>query len=283
MVDSTLPSWLTELRRREIVERVRNDSRSVGDLLLGLPWETVRNDVLVVGRANFDEPWREQCAPWRELTPAERVLLYAYSNQLGHIHELVAALRMLLAGYTLTDPVVIDLGCGPFTGGLALAATGLVRNVTYVGVDTSSAMLVLGERIAAAAEVSDQMCSMTRHWTGNLATEPWSRAPGWQPVLVIASFLLASATLDSATLVRDLSLFLDRIGHGSVLVLCTNSKNDRAGRNFPAFRMALEQVGFQLVKDDVGQVPISGKAQPRELRYALFLRQERRTLTLDGE
>lgn len=276
MVKTELPQWLQGLRQTEIVQRLKQDPRTTGGDLLGVPWDTIRNEVVAVGRANFDEPWRH-------LSPADRALLYAYANQDGHVRELHVALQMLLEDYSLGAPVVIDVGCGPFTAGLALCAVlDPQLEVTYFGVDTSTVMLQLGEELAKKAEDVGNVCRSTRVWTQSLNSVPWERAPSWPPVLVIVSYLLASDTIDPVQLVAELSALLDRIGRGPVLLLCTNSPAEIANRKFPTFRAELENKGFDVVVEEIGEVAIKRGWQDktRALRYALFHRQEQRTLQL---
>lgn len=280
VVSSTLPGWLTELRRREIVDRVMNDSRTSGDNLLGISTDVIFKDVIAAGRANFSESWQH-------LTPDDRVLLYAYLNQLGHVEELVAAFHMLFEGYSLEAPVVVDLGCGPFTAGLALyAVLEPGRELAYVGIDTSIAMRDLGDRLAVAAEATGQTCVSTRYWSHSLSelASIWPNAPGWRPILVVVSYLLASDTVDPTALVAELAEVLTRIGCGEVLLLCTNSTDPRAGRKFPAFREALERYGFEMKVDDIGNLQIArgSTVKKRSLSYALFYRQALGTLNLEG-
>ena len=85
-----LPQWLEDLRRSGIVERVRSDPRSTGNTLFGADFEVARREVGGGGQADFDQPWND-------LSADDRVLLYAYFNQLGHLEELVEAFRMLRA------------------------------------------------------------------------------------------------------------------------------------------------------------------------------------------
>ena len=73
-----LPQWLMQLRRSEIVERVRDDPRSTGNTLLGVDFEVARRKVVGGGQADFDQPWND-------LSADDRVLLYAHINQLGHL------------------------------------------------------------------------------------------------------------------------------------------------------------------------------------------------------
>ena len=141
-----LPDWLTSLRRSEITGRVNNDPRSIAGTTLGVDRKTAVREVVGGGQADFDEPWGE-------LSADERVLLYAYYNQLGHLEELTEAFRRIFAsGPPDAEPIVVDLGCGPFTGGLALAGVlGRDTGFDYIGVDRSQAMRRFGEHLASSA------------------------------------------------------------------------------------------------------------------------------------
>ena len=85
-----LPQWLKGLRRSGIVERVLSDPRLTGDTPLGVDREVAVREVIGGGQADFDQPWDD-------LSADDRVLLYAYINQPGHLEELVEAFRMLRA------------------------------------------------------------------------------------------------------------------------------------------------------------------------------------------
>ena len=76
-----LPPWLKRLRRSEIIERVSNDRRTVGETVLGVDRDVAQQMGAGWGQAEFDEPWGN-------LSPDDRVLLYAYFFQLGHLEEL---------------------------------------------------------------------------------------------------------------------------------------------------------------------------------------------------
>ena len=268
-----LPQGLEDLRHAEVVRRVGDDSRSVGDSLLGVSFEVARIEVVERGQANFDKPWGD-------LTPDDRVLLYAYCNQKGHLEELAAAFRMLFANRPVDQPIVLDLGCGPCTGGLAIAsALGDQPRFDYIGVDRSSAMRKLGKRLAGAAT---QMREVPCQWAGDISSVSWQQRLGWRPVIVIVSYLLASPTLDAAVLVGELELLLSKFGRGAVTVLYTNSPETQANRSFRMFSEALHHAGFRLYADDIGRIEIErlSGVRMRKLRYALFHRPSRRTLAL---
>src|SRR5262249_39534906 len=132
-----LPPWLDDLRRREVVSVVQRDARTGFERLLGVATTDVFQ---VLGGGQVDFGSRRD-----GLSPDDLALLYAYFLQLGHVEELVEAFGQHLSGCNIDQPVVIDLGCGPFTGGLAVASALVPPNgFTYIGMDRASAMCRLG-------------------------------------------------------------------------------------------------------------------------------------------
>ena len=268
-----LPQWLQDLRRVEVVDRVRNDLRSGPGSFLGLSGNAAMA-AIEGGQAPFDEPWRD-------LAPEDRALLYAFFNQKGHLEELTEAFRMMFANQAPDDPIVIDLGCGPCTGGLALAGVLDPPAFDYIGVDSSETMRDLGERLAVSVP---RLNRMRRRWARDPAAVDWDRAPSWRPVLVIVSYLLASPTLDPVQLVADFDKLLSRLGNGSVTVLYTNSPRPAANRNFPRFQEAMQNVGFDMPADGTGEIVIERWEgdRRRDLRYAVFHRPVQNRLRLGG-
>lgn len=269
-----LPNWLAQLRRVEIVERVRNDPRSIGDMLFGMDtnqaFAAIRG-----GQADFD-------APLRGLSPDDRALLYAYLNQKGHLEELVTAFDQMFAKSTKRpqSPIVVDLGCGPFTGGLALAATfGHDPCFDYIGIDCADSMRRLGERLAHSSLVPGRV---TTYWAACINALQWKEPPGWREVIVIISYLFASPTLDAEVVFMELDRLLRQLGYGAVTLLYTNSTREELNRQYPGFRQRLERAGFRVWADDQGEIAIERRSgsQERKLRYALFHRPQRETLTL---
>ena len=269
-----LPQWLQELRTTEVVCRVRDDLRSVHGSFLGLSRQGAL-DAIEWGQAPFDEPLGG-------LTAKDRVLLYAYFNQKGHLEELTEAFRMIFSNTAPENPIVIDLGCGPATGGLAMAGVLPSPVFDYIGVDSSKAMRSFGEHLASRApQLSDVRC----HWASDLAAVEWDRAPGWRSVLIIVSYLLASPTLNPIRLVADLNELLAKLGKGRVTMLYTNSPTPKANLNLPAFRKALLEAGFDMPADGTGEIVVERWEgdRSRPLRYAVFHRPAGRRLRLGGE
>jgi hypothetical protein len=271
-IEVALPPWLQDLRNREVVSIVRRDPRTGFGRLLGVAEADVFQEVLRGGQADFASP----CAG---LLPDDLALLYAYYLQLGHVEELVEAFGQHLSGCNINQPVVIDLGCGPFTGGLAVAAALQPPNgFSYIGMDRASAMCRLGETLALAT-VQRRRLDITRIWTSDLNEVQWPGPPRWRPVIVIVSYLLASPTIDPVALATDLARLLERIGRGPLTLLYTNSVYVDKNVHFPAFRGALESIGLKLIKDEIGEVETNRRK--RTLRYALFYRAAQDTLELE--
>ena len=270
-----LPAILEELRKRVVTEPLRRDPRSTPGRPLGLDGSAAA-EVIEWGQANFDEAFDA-------LSAEDRVLLYAYWNQKRHLEELSEAFRQLFStGRPKDSLIVIDLGCGPFTGGLALAGQlGPDEQFDYIGIDRSEAMRNLGERFAVAMEGIDNAPQTTRHWSARISEADWRQPPGWRPVVVIVSFLLASPSLDVGVQVRELDSLLASLGRGDATVVYTNSPRPDPNRRFPAFRDALTRAGFRLLADATGDIETDRRTL--ELRYALFHRGRQRTLRLgDG-
>jgi hypothetical protein len=271
-----MAGWIHRLRSTEIVDAVYNDPRSTRRAPFGIQENRIFSEVLEGGQADFD-------APWNGLSADDRAILYALFNQKGHLEELSAAFTLLFARSAILSPVVVDLGCGPFTGGLALAGVlGNQAQFTYIGQDRAFAMHRLGERLALAAIREGGMQDIERHWVSTLDLVCWARPTQWRPVVVIVSYLFMSATVDPCALVAELERLLLRVGRGAVTVLYTNSPKRLPNRHFSVFQRALEGIGFALITDDLGEIEIERWDGPkaRQLRYALLQRQAQATLKL---
>ena len=171
---------------------------------------------------------------------------------------------------------------GPFTGGLALAGQlGPDDRFDYIGVDRSQAMRRLGEQFASATERFEGAPQIERCWIATISEVDWQPPPGWRPVVVIVSFLLASPSVEVEVLIHQLDQLLAKLSRGHTAVVYTNSAKPDPNRNFPAFRDALERAGFRLLANDTGDVETERRRL--EFRYALFHRRQQRTLQLGDD
>jgi SAM-dependent methyltransferase len=267
------PDWVTQLLRTEITDRILNDPRTVPGTWLGWPKKDVFWQVIEGGQAIFEQPIGHLCG-------ADRALLYAMYNQPRHLDELFSAFTQLLATSTrFNRPTVIDIGCGPFTAGLALAAAiGAKRSFRYFGVDRAVPMLELGRRLFIAGRECGGINPMSRSWFGsNLADADFGQITGDLTIVAI-SYLFASATLDVDALSADLNSALDRTGLGPVAILYTNSAKPDLNAKFPDFQALLEAKRFTLILDKTED--FEDTKNPKPMRYALFFRKAITTLAL---
>ncbi|PIP89018.1 MAG: hypothetical protein COW01_15640 [Bdellovibrionales bacterium CG12_big_fil_rev_8_21_14_0_65_38_15] len=273
-----LTSVLLKLRRELIINPLQEDSRSSKDKILGIESSVIFEEVIGGGQADFNKPWKS-------ISAYEKVLLYAYYNQKGHIEEMLEAFSMLFKGSQINNPIVLDLGCGPYTAGLALSEVlGNTTQFSYIGFDRSVEMHNLGESLAkrlSDLQGTNSNCQ-SRQWVSNLSDVSWSDAPGWRPVIVVVSYLLASPSLEPESLIQDIDRLLKIFGMGNTVILYTNAINHYANRNFPTFKNALEKNGFEMIANENGFIKIdrSGKKRNRDVRYALFKKNSVDTLLL---
>jgi hypothetical protein len=198
------------------------------------------------------------------------------------LEELIEAFSQLFRNGPPQDPlIVVDAGCGPFTGGLALSAV-INTPFSYIGVDRSVAMRDLGERLASSAQDLGVLNCSDRQWVADFNGILWQRPPDWRPILVVASYLLASPTLDVAAFVRNIEGVCNLFGRGPVTVLYTNSPSPWANRSLALFRTLLRDIGFRIIADDRGEITIDRfrGVQTRPLRYALFQRDAQTVLNV---
>src|SRR5207248_8446060 len=114
-----------------------------------------RTGVLEWGLTDFRTPADLSGRP--PLDPAEKVLLDCYVNMRKHFFACRAtyeAFKPVIKGIlrSAARPVVIDVGCGPATAGLALADRFPRRTFDYVGIDSAPAMLDKARELWGAAK-----------------------------------------------------------------------------------------------------------------------------------
>lgn len=268
--------WLERVRRKHIVDPVVKDGRETGvpETRFGKPISWLFREAIGGGQASFD-------LPVGDLSSDDRVLLYAFLNQKAHVGELVHAFGKLLAEpKVLRDATVLDIGCGPFTAGLALAeVAGNDVPFRYFGVDTSKKMCVLGETLANAAKAEGGLSSAVQvkfdHSTDDV---DFGKTRSTQTIVVL-SYLLASKSIDVKVLVRQIVAACNRIGLGPVALLYTNTSRPEATAAYPDFEKAMVAAGFNVEVADKEALLIDGKE--RKLHYALFVRPHPGEISLD--
>uniref|UniRef100_B8HQV0 Methyltransferase domain-containing protein n=1 Tax=Cyanothece sp. (strain PCC 7425 / ATCC 29141) TaxID=395961 RepID=B8HQV0_CYAP4 len=122
-------------------------------------------EIINGGQADFDTDYL--CGDVL-YTPEMRVLIYCYQNFEQHLATKLFILENhteLLHQYlnsqdqTLHNTLFIDIGCGPLTGGIALAhyycENMLNPLITYVGIDKSEAMLRFAQELSRDSYFAD--------------------------------------------------------------------------------------------------------------------------------
>lgn len=260
------PEWLKKLLRDKIVDAVLHDPRSKQNRPLGHSSDWIFHDAIGGGQAPFDEPIAD-------LSGDDRALLYAFFNQKRHIDELLHAFGQLFRERSNAGcPTLLDIGCGPTTAGLAFAAaTGPQHAFRYFGIDCYQSMRDLGRRLMDEARALDALHPATQvEFSRSLDDVCFGSIRG-DLTLVIASYLLASDTLDIPLIISEIGAALTRIGPGPALVLYTNSANPIARRNFPLFQSELAKQNFRMETERTERFTDTDR-QPRDIHYALFSR-----------
>jgi hypothetical protein len=259
------PGWLNKVIDQEVNTPITADCRTTATTFLGWPRDKVFIEVIKGGQADFD-------APQKELTGPDKALLYAKYNQGRHLDELRCAFDQLFkTSYLSNRPTVVDLGCGPFTAGLSLAAVlGPEKMFRYYGVDQYESMRALGNRMAEATKAQDALHVQTRfQFTDELSDIDFGPVRG-ELTIFVASYLLASPTLVPEKLVADILAAHQRIGPGPCAVLYTNSPSEKAREKFPAFSESLIAGGFASCGEHLE--PFNRTRNPKDLHYALFFK-----------
>jgi hypothetical protein len=270
---SIRPVWLEQLLDQEVIQKIDNDPRTVPGTFLGHPKNQIFAEVIGFGQADFDEPVLG-------LSGDDRALLYTRYNQPRHLDELIHAWTCLFATASLGGrPTVVDVGCGPFTAGLALGAVlGANREFRYYGLDRARSMCLLGARLAASARILGGLDARTTvSFSEDLAEIDFGPIRN-DLTIVVASYLLASPTLDIAQLVSDILNAVRRVGPGPSAILCTNSANEAMNRNYDAFRDGLVAEGFEVRVEDVET--FYETKTPKRLFYAILYRKAETTINL---
>ena len=99
-----------------------------------------RKTILDQGRANFNEPFED-------LSPEDKVLIYCIYYMPMHLFSSYHIFTNYLQPIN-NKVVLVDFGCGPLTSGIAFwAAFAGQRDITYLGIDSSEAMVYKAQEI----------------------------------------------------------------------------------------------------------------------------------------
>ncbi|WP_198084379.1 hypothetical protein [Variovorax sp. E3] len=200
-------------------------------------------------------------------------MLYAYINQKGHVDELIHAFTKFAPNLDMVHgATIVDIGCGPFTAGLALAnVVGNGAAFRYFGVDRAASMCEFGSELAQEVRALGEMNLKTQvSFHGSVDEIDFGARRAGEVTVFVLSYLLASSSLDVEALVNEISAARERIGWGPAVILYTNSAKDGPRAQFPAFKKRLEDAGFPMLIEEEERFAEADK--PRDIHYALFSR-----------
>jgi len=235
------------LYREQIQQPVFNDSYTdfSEDTLLGVPFQTIRDEVIVKGRANFSTEYKYSDSV--TLTADQKVLLYCFINFKKHFYACVESFHQnrdsLSRWHSLKSPYLIDLGCGPATAGLAMCDCIPGVKWNYLGIDTAVSMRTMANQLLTAAKSSglllpDSDVSFFPAWTAPASNQ----LPRDSALLLVCSYFFASASINTSVL-RSLATWVkslvDEPGRTVVLFAYLNSTNPWSNTNYEYFKTLL--------------------------------------------
>ena len=149
------------------VEELKETTASNGLLQLG---EDFEKTIINYGRHEFDTPqtaYNRQIDKSVVVSAEDQVRMYCHYYMPQYLKEAETVWRekyqsiMKMAESCGKHVVMIDIGCGPATYGIAFAQrfAAEMNKIEYVGVDTSEEMLRMGERLFDERQTSNQQPS----------------------------------------------------------------------------------------------------------------------------
>ncbi len=241
---------MEDLYYYEVVRPVQYDRRTDWDdeqsISLGYPFQVIRRDVIKSGLADFSDGHHHP--KYGDLSADDKVLLYCFANMKLHFFESLATLRRYNGAVKAIfdsnrTKLMIDLGCGPGTAGLALAEFLNRPNAIYIGLDRAQPMLRKAKSLLGAAIERSMLAPTSRVvTTSSWATLRQTIGKFTRPanVLINATYLFASDSLD----VDEVCDLVTGIGNQEkvrrLLFMYSNSNDSRAGVKFTDFKKRLK-------------------------------------------
>jgi len=264
-----------------VADLVQRDPRTDWDddrrVSLGYPFETIRTDVVKHGLADFNEGYRSE---FGELSADDKVLLYCYVYLKLHFFETLATFRHYKQSIDVMfnsqrAGLMIDMGCGPGTAGLALADCLSVPKLSYYGLDRAKPMLRKAKSLLTAAVDTGLLHKETKIG----ATSSWSilhhnitsmKTPC--NVHVNATYLFASASL----VVEDVCSVVNHlIDNPNVKEVVFTFLNSAAAQKSAKFRQFAKISHGKFSADEPQNVTIEyhKKRNGQSIAQATFVRQ----------
>jgi hypothetical protein len=197
--------------------------------IFGFHKDIIRKDILEYGLTNFD------CSYNNDVTPDIKVLLYSYFNLRKHyfsMHHIFRKIRLdqILLKHNL---LVVDIGSGPGTAGLAVAdyvnRSDQSISISYLGIDIS-------ETMNRTAFQNLSKCTKNQNWPQITFDNALSKSTAHSCaesstfILIVASYLFASKSLDEVLMAAKVNELLE--GFMSLPIMFVYQNPDSLDKNF---------------------------------------------------
>jgi SAM-dependent methyltransferase len=241
-------SGMQQLYMDQVIGLLWKDPRTDAgrNLWLGYPFDMIREQVICKGLADFSVGYSQ--SKYGDLTADDKVLLYCFVNMRLHFFEALASfhahkVRLKALFDSEQSALMVDLGCGPGTSGLALAECFKQPNIIYCGLDISRAMLRKSESMLNAAQCGKLLGAkskliMTSSWASLARSPRVLKKP--KNVLFNGTYLFASDSLDVNDVCNAVMAFRRSANVNELLFLYSNTTTDISGQKFEAFKKQLK-------------------------------------------
>ena len=246
------------------VEELKETTASNGLLQLG---EDFEKTIINYGRLEFDTPqtaYNRQTDKAVIVSAEEQVRMYCHYYMPQYLKEAECVWRkkhqsiMKMAESCGKQVVMIDIGCGPATYGIAFAQhfAAEMNKIEYVGVDTSEEMLRMGERLFDErrlcehehnekpwANVEQRFTSSLDEAAESLMLDDEADKKSQPSRLVVFNIAHLFACIDgnmAETLAMKINSIIQRYTQNKYTVIVTENEFDRRMRSYGVFRRCVK-------------------------------------------
>ncbi len=227
-----------ELKVR-VTRPVMSKKNTLDDGFFGLSKDEILNGALDRGKTDFR-------VSYKNLTPDLKVLLYCFFNMKKHFSSsyfIFDKMTNLLDYFSDSNfkPLMIDLGCGPLTSGLALgdyyySATENRIPFNYIGIDIAPEMLSKANEFKNMF-CFDESCKFKFESDWNLTYDFIEKnVKGKNLILINASYLFASSILDVESLAKFVNTLVKKYASNPIYFVFQNSNYLERNVNYRNFK-----------------------------------------------
>jgi hypothetical protein len=218
--------------------------------ILGFDKSYIRREVLEYGLTDFD-------LQYNDITSECKVLLYNYFNLRKHyftFYHIISSLDNLSTYYSSFDPIIIDLGCGPGTAGLAFVESyfqsGIKPKFKYIGVDISKSMLNTANENIKYLNLNK--CDIEPFFSKSIDLDLIKSQINPTSMLIFtASYLFASGSLDESKLALSINELLNTYKEIPVVFIFQNTQSVDKNIKYHNFKKKLIGLNVKISKSEL--------------------------------